>query len=95
MQEVYRRASNINWSPQESETLILNIENKNEIVELNSSAAMIWKWTNGSNSIKDISRKLSQFYKIPFENAYEDVIEIFEMWHEDELVFLDSNKTIV
>lgn len=95
MQEIYRRASNISWDRQEAETLVLTLEDKNAIVELNSSAALIWKWTDGTSSINDISKKLSQHYNIPFQNAHEDVVEIFEMWHEDELVILESNPTII
>jgi hypothetical protein len=93
MHEVYQRAANISWDYQTAtESLILNLEYRHQIVELNSSAALIWQWTNGRSSIKDISQKLSQHYNIPFHNAYADVCEIYEMWQEDELVVLRSDK---
>jgi hypothetical protein len=95
MQEVFQRASNIIWDNRQSETLILNLEGKNQFVELNSSATLIWKWTDGSNSISEISKKLARHYNISYQSAYTDVVEIFEMWQEDELVVLNSNQTMV
>jgi hypothetical protein len=95
MEQIYRRASHIHWDDQETESLILTFGDKNQFIELNRSAALIWKWTNGSNSIGVISKKLSLHYNISLQEAYQDVSEIFEMWYEDELVKLHTNKTFI
>lgn len=91
MQQVFRRAKNISWKKPDQdgplENLLLFLDDHNQIIELNPSAALIWFWTDGQSSHRDISLKLSKHYNIPYLQAYEDVCEIFEMWQEDGLIF--------
>jgi hypothetical protein len=92
MPQIFRRAKNISWDlPKKEEpleNLVLLIEGENQFVELNSSAALIWFWLDGTSSVRDISHKLAKHYNIPYFSAYEDVCEIMEFWQEDGLVFL-------
>jgi hypothetical protein len=95
MQETYIRASDITWNKKNAETLILTLDKKNQIVELNRSASLIWKLIDGKNSTKDISQKIASHFNIPYQKAHEDVNEIFEMWLEDELVILLPSRSII
>lgn len=47
-------------------------------LELNESAALIWKLMNEAENLEEVCRKYVEFYDIGYQVAYNDVKEIMD-----------------
>lgn len=90
---VYKKVKNVTWKKNEDNTICLHLENTRQIVELNRSASLIWEWIDGKNNAGQIAKKLSEYYKIPMDQSMNDVLELIEMWIDDDLIRTDLDLT--
>ena len=53
---------------------------------LNATAAFIWKLLDGSNSLDEIARAMSENFRVEREEAKQDLLELLKVLEEKELL---------
>ncbi|WPC42609.1 PqqD family protein [Clostridium sp. JS66] len=59
----------------------------NHVVELNSVSTVLWKMSNGKNTVKDIITEILNIFDISDENkVYDDIKKLIDMLHNEGLL---------
>ncbi len=53
---------------------------------LNSSASLIWELCDGTRSLEDIARVLTEQFEVEFETALQDARAVLEQLKEEQLL---------
>ena len=53
---------------------------------LNSSATLIWELCDGTRSLEDIARALTEQFEVEFETALQDARAVLEQLKEEQLL---------
>ncbi|PIP91644.1 MAG: hypothetical protein COW01_01575 [Bdellovibrionales bacterium CG12_big_fil_rev_8_21_14_0_65_38_15] len=78
--------SNISWQRIEDEVLIMDTAYQKKAHSLNSTASFIWEHCNGTNSIEDIAKLLSDNYETNLAESTEDVKEVINQLKSFDLL---------
>lgn len=78
--------SNISWQRIEDEVLIMDTAYQKKAHSLNSTASFIWEHCNGSNSVDDIAKLLSENYETNLDQSIEDVNEVINQLKSFDLL---------
>lgn len=68
------RVSGVIWNSIDDDVVIIG-DDGTELVTLNSTAASIWKLSNGDMNARDIATKLQEQFSVDFKDVYNDVID--------------------
>lgn len=81
----------------ENETIVV-LPEKGQVKVLNDVASQVWKMLDGSNSIQQIVKQISDDYEIAEESIRDDVLEFVNALLEREMITLvegASSDTVV
>lgn len=83
--KIFQRNKALPWRQLGDEGII--IDNDPETVHVaNESAIRIWSFLDGSHSLNDIAKKLSDEFDVTKEIALSDVFELVEQLKKKELI---------
>jgi len=77
-----------------SDHLILLNHSTNQVLVLNPSARLIWKWFSQGYDNTQVIIQLSEFFKIPYSVAKQDVKKLWDHWHQNKLLIRSIEPAI-
>ena len=82
---IYQQCSNVAVQMVEDEALILDL-NKDQIHQLNTTAAFVWNNCDGSTPIDEVTTRLTEEFDIDSDTAKNDIEQILKQLRELELI---------
>jgi hypothetical protein len=82
---IYQQCSNVAVQMVEDEALILDL-NKDQIHQLNTTAAFVWNKCDGRTPIDKVTARLTEEFDIDSDTAKNDIEQILKQLCELELI---------
>ena len=79
----------LSWTDLDDGGIVFD-SSRDKIHSLNASAAYVWTLADGSRSVNQIARELSQLCQEPFEKVIEEVHQVLDSFAREGLLILDS-----